>query len=210
MPTDPNDAADGAGGERRRAPSGPPPQAPGDGLSVAPEYFTGIPLETTARGPLWRTVDVLLFIGVAGMLIAVALQVVSRLMDSSIPWTEELTRFLFIWTTFLGLAAGFRTAEHARIGVVVAIFPRVVKRFTVHLYVLAGAAFFSVVAFKGSQLVRQQFRSGESSPVLGIGMYLVTAAVVVSAVLAMIAHFQTVYRDPSMRSQLEDGVLGPE
>lgn len=204
------DESDGDGREDRSAPSDSAAGRSNDPLDAVSEQFTDIPLETGPRGPLWRTVDALLLVGVAGMLVAVSLQVVSRLMEASFPWTEELTRYLFIWTTFLGLAAGFRTAEHARIGVVVAILPRQVKRFAVHVYALAGIAFFSVVAYKGSQLIRQQFRSGESSPVLGIGMYLVTSAVVVSAALAIIAHFQTVYRDRAVRSQLEEGVLGPQ
>jgi TRAP-type C4-dicarboxylate transport system permease small subunit len=210
MAVGPNDESDGAEHQDRPVPSDSPSVSSSDPLHDAPEQFTDIPLETGPRGALWRAVDVLLLVGVAGMLLAVSLQVVSRLMEASFPWTEELTRYLFIWTTFLGLAAGFRTAEHARIGVVVAFLPRQMKRFAVHLYAWAGIAFFSVVAYKGSQLVRQQIRSGESSPVLGIGMYMVTSAVVVSAALAIIAHIQTVYRDRTVRSQLEDGVLGPQ
>jgi TRAP-type C4-dicarboxylate transport system permease small subunit len=140
-------------------------------------------------------------------MVTVTLQVVSRLMGHSLPWTEETTRYLFIWTAFLGLAAGFRSAEHARIGIVITLLPPVLRRLLAHAYVLAGLVFFGVVGYKGFQLSMQQFRSGETSPALGIGMYLVTLPVTISAILAILAHFQSVYRDPALREQIEKGGL---
>ena len=61
---------------------------------------------------LWRIVDGAILIAVLGMVCLIALQVGSRFVDASIPWTEELSRFLFIWTIWLGLAASFRAGAH--------------------------------------------------------------------------------------------------
>ena len=46
------------------------------------------------------------FVIVLGLLVTVSCQALSRLTGASAPWTEELSRFLFIWTAFLGMASG--------------------------------------------------------------------------------------------------------
>lgn len=157
------------------------------------------------RSLLWRTVDVALLLAVLGMVVTVNLQVVSRILGNSLPWTEELTRFLFLWATFLGMASGFRSAEHARITFAIRRMPRVLRRLTVHLYAILGIGFFAAAAYYGALLMLGQYRSNETSPTLGVSMSFVTAALVVSAVLAAVAHVQSVYFDPATRESLERG-----
>ena len=159
------------------------------------------------RGRLWRAVDGAVFLGVLGMLIMVAIQVLSRLFQHSLPWTEEITRYLFIWTVFLGLAAGFRSAEHTRITLLLYMVPRRLRIVATHIYFLAGVVFFSIVAFTGWRLIVQQFQSGESSPALGIDMFMVTAAVVAGAALSLLAHVETVYLDARVRSILDEEAI---
>ena len=145
---------------------------------------------------LWLIVDGVLLICVAGITTAVVLQVVSRLMGASIPWTEELARLLFIWTAFLGMAVGFRRVEHPRVMLLPNAAPVGIQMAFVQLYALIGIAFFCIVCWFGILLVRQQFVFGETSPVLGIGMYLASVPIVLASILAIIAHCVTVYVDP--------------
>lgn len=199
-----------AAGEGSPAAGGPPAE---------PSAHTELPIEQSAEhyvagsallerhGPLWKLVDAVVLICVAGMVITVALQVISRSLGSSISWTEELTRLLFIYTAFLGMAAGFRYAQHARIAFVVGKLPRVGQQVAVHLYAVAGITFFVLVAITGWDLVMQQFDSEETSPVLGIGMYLFTLPVVLSAGLAILGLVQSVYLSPTLRHNLERGEM---
>ena len=62
-----------------------------------------------------------------GILVVVLLQVASRLLGAPVSWTEEATRYLFVWMIFLGLAAGFRTVESARVTVFIAMMPGVLR-----------------------------------------------------------------------------------
>ena len=158
-------------------------------------------------GLIWKTVDAFLFVGISAMLLIVAAQVVTRQMGSSLPWTEELTRFLFMDTTFLGMAAGFRAAAHPRVGFMLAWGPAWLKQVSIHLYALCGAVFFSVLVLKTWELMVQQFASGESSPALGLKMFLVTLPLVVSAALAILAHIKTVYFSPYMRKKILEGEM---
>lgn len=76
---------------------------------------------------LWRRVtafyakllEVLLAAAVGILIIPVTLQVVSRY-TSLIPsyiWTEEMARFLFIWTIMIGSMVGVREAQHFEVDV---------------------------------------------------------------------------------------------
>lgn len=153
---------------------------------------------------LWKVVDAILLLLVLGMLVTVILQIVFRIIGHSLYWTEELTRFLFLWATFLGMAAGFRSAEHARITFVLRWFPQTLRRLALHLYVLLGVAFFFLVAYHGAELAWNQYRSGQVSPALQISIYTITLSVAMSAVLAAIAHIQSVYFDHAVRGTLEE------
>jgi TRAP-type C4-dicarboxylate transport system permease small subunit len=159
------------------------------------------------QGLIWKAVDAFLFIGISAMLLSVAAQVVTRQMGMSLAWTEELTRFLFMDTTFLGMAAGFRAAAHPRVGFALAWGPGWLKKFSLHLYALCGTVFFSVLIYKTWELMMQQFASGESSPALGLKMFLVTLPLVISAALAILAHIKTVYFSPYMRKKIQEGEM---
>lgn len=155
---------------------------------------------------LWRLVDGILMICVSGMLITVSTQVFARTYEFSTPWTEELSRFLFIWTAFFGMSVGFRYIHHPRIMFFLDALPHTWKRASVHIYASTGIIFFSVVGWYSARLVYRQLIIGEVSPVLGLGMYIITLPTFVSAVLAVIALIQTVYLDPQTRAQLENPV----
>lgn len=178
----------------------------GDEESVGREPLGVAPAQDlTKQGPIWLVVDVLMLVGVSVMLLSVGLQVVTRLAGASVPWTEELTRFVFIDVTFLGMAAGFRVAAHPRVTFLVAVGPAWLKRASVHLYAVTGVAFFAILAWNAWLMMSQQFASGESSPALGLQMFLITLPVVVSAALALLAHIQSLYFSPEMRKSIEQG-----
>lgn len=61
----------------------------------------------------------------AAMTIVIIHQVFSRQFLSHIPpWSEELSRVLFVWVAFLGIAYGFKDKLHIGVGVVVNMFPK--------------------------------------------------------------------------------------
>lgn len=59
------------------------------------------------------------------MVLTVTLQVISRYaMKGTIPWTEEATRFLFIWMVFPAIGACAKQGKHIRITLLPAKLPR--------------------------------------------------------------------------------------
>ena len=199
-----NGTVAGRGGEPTSTP--PPAREEAHGVFDQSQFLTDTG-GVEPVGPLWKVLDVIVLVCVAAMVVTVGLQVVSRSLGNAIPWTEELTRFLFIYSTFLGMAVGFRHAEHARIIFVVAKLPKIGQRIAVYLYLLAGVVFFVVVAVKGWELTVQQYDSGERSAVLSVGMYIATLPIVISAVLAIVALFQSLFRSPRLRDLIERGEM---
>jgi TRAP-type C4-dicarboxylate transport system permease small subunit len=88
----------------------------------------------------------LLVITIAVLIIPVSLQIFSRytaLIPSYI-WTEELARFMFVWSIMLGAMIGVRESTHFEVDVWPAVSPRVaaVVRVFARLAVLAIALVF--------------------------------------------------------------------
>lgn len=149
---------------------------------------------------VWRAVDSCLFIAVVLMVLTIAVQVGSRLVNQSTPWTEEFSRFLFIWTAFLGMATGFRSGDHPRIEVVIGLLPAAWARRLRYLTPLCTAGLFGVAGWFGFTLLQQQLQFGETSPAMGIGMWLVTLPIVIGSALSIVGAF--------VAAALEDELVG--
>lgn len=156
-------------------------------------------------GWLWRIVEALLAIGILGMLVMLSIQVVARLVGTSPPWTEEIARFLFVDGVFLGMAAGFRAAAHPRVSSLVARGPMWLAKLSLHVTVATAVFFFGILTWKTIELIIQQMRSSETSPALGVNMWLVTLPLAIGAVLSVIGTIQAVYFDKGLRRRLLRG-----
>ena len=122
-----------------------------------------------------------------GILIVVLMQVTGRLLGHPLPWTEEAVRFLFIWMVFLGLAAGFRTVESARVVVFLALARRLSRHVAVPIYVGFSVLFFVIMGWTGIGLVRQQIMMNEVAATLPIPMWVIGLIMPISSVVAILA-----------------------
>lgn len=135
---------------------------------------------------IWRSVDAAILIAVLGMVALISLQVGSRLAGVSVPWTEELSRFLFIWTIWMGLAASFRTGAHPSLQLIPETAPRPLLLIMRVAQLLACVTLFAVVGWHGWSLLNQQIRFGEQSPILRVGMWWATLPLVLGSALAIL------------------------
>lgn len=86
-------------------------------------------------------------------LAALTAQLGSRyFLDAQFPWTEELARFCFTWTVFLGAAYAMRTGGLIAVHVLVDIFPDRMRTAVSIAMHLMGAVFFFVVAWVGTSV----------------------------------------------------------
>lgn len=151
---------------------------------------------------LWRITEGIIFINVMTMLIVVIIQVVGRTLTSSLPWTEELTRYCFLWTVNFGMTIGLLEASHASVTIVFTAFKKhqeLVGKIRMWIYFFACAVFFMFALYWNLGMTRRQVGNFESSPALGIPMYFVTLPLFICDILALVALVQSVFFDKEVR-----------
>ena len=92
-----------------------------------------------------RLLDLLLAIGVAILVIPVTMQVISRYVDwlPHFIWTEEMARFLFVWTIMIGAMVGVRESQHFEVDLLPSMsrraeaFVKIVARLGILVFALA-------------------------------------------------------------------------
>jgi TRAP-type C4-dicarboxylate transport system permease small subunit len=76
-----------------------------------------------------KFLNVIIALALGLMAILVFGNVVLRyVFNSGITWSEEMARFLFIWSTFLGAIAGLNDNEHLGVDMFLKKFPRTMKK----------------------------------------------------------------------------------
>lgn len=135
--------------------------------------------------------EVLLVILLAGMAVIMGIQVFCRyVLSMSLSWSEELTRYLFIWAGFLSISYCTKRCISIKIEQFVALFPKRGKAlFKVINHTVELILFFYLLPFSWRYL-NLAIATGQTSPALGIPMYLVQAAPLAGFLLAAVRILQ--------------------
>ena len=135
--------------------------------------------------------EVLLVILLAGMAVIMGIQVFCRyVLSMSLSWSEELTRYLFIWAGFLSISYCTKRCISIKIEQFVALFPkRGNALFKVINHTVELVLFFYLLPFSWRYLY-SAIATGQTSPALGIPMYLVQAAPLAGFLLAAVRILQ--------------------
>ena len=122
-----------------------------------------------------------------GMAVIMGIQVFSRfVLRTSLSWTEEMTRYLFIWCGFLSVSYCVKMCISIKIEQFVARLPRRTKAAVkVVTHTLEVAFFIYMIPFAFSYII-SAMESGQVSPALSIPMYYVQAAPFVAFILVAI------------------------
>lgn len=150
-------------------------------------------------------VDAILTLGITAMLVLVIFQVIVRSVSLTVSWTEEMTRYIFIWLTFLGMSIGFRRAEHIRLLFFVDMFPQKIRKILHVFQLLASLAFLGGMMYLGLTFLQQTIAAQETAYAIQMPMYLVVLAVPVSFFLAIVGMFEETFLIPVVSPDKEEG-----
>ncbi|MET1030502.1 TRAP transporter small permease, partial [Domibacillus tundrae] len=79
-----------------------------------------------------NTLNIFMAVALAVMVVLVFGNVVLRYaFNSGITWSEEMSRYLFIWLTFLGAIGAFKNKEHLGVDMLVKRLPNKMKRLVI-------------------------------------------------------------------------------
>lgn len=135
--------------------------------------------------------EALMVLFLLAMTLIMGVQVFSRYaLGMSLSWSEELTRYLFIWSGFLSVSFCSKKCLSIKIEQFVALFPRrgrAVFKVVNHTFELIF--FVYMIPFAAAYLM-SAVHSGQVSPACGIPMYYIQAAPLVSFVLVALRILQ--------------------
>ena len=95
-------------------------------------------------GGVDRLVQPMAIVILTGMTIAIALQILFRVLFDALPWTEEVSRYLLVWVTFLGAILAYGRGVHIAVTFVVNAFPKVFQDGLKVVAVIGALVFFAV------------------------------------------------------------------
>jgi TRAP-type C4-dicarboxylate transport system permease small subunit len=121
----------------------------------------------------------------AAMVLITGLAIAGRFVFSySLFWSDEVTRFLLIWISFLGMSVGVRRGAHPGIDSVVRLLPSRAARIVLSGAVVLSLLFFALMIAYGGVLVLRTWP--QRSPSLGLRMTLPYLAVPVAGLLMLL------------------------
>lgn len=135
--------------------------------------------------------EIILVFLLATMAVIMGIQVFCRYaLSMSLTWSEELTRYLFIWAGFLSVSYCTKKCISIKIEQFVALFPKRGKAlFKVVNHTIELALFLYLIPFAWKYFY-SAIETGQVSPALGIPMYYVQAAPLAGFILVAIRIIQ--------------------
>jgi C4-dicarboxylate transporter DctQ subunit len=120
------------------------------------------------------------------MAILVFVQVIFRELGSSLSWSEELTRYVAVWVTFVGGSLGIKRGAHIGVEAIKVKLPEK-ARLAFDLIGLAVCAFFCYICIKyGITIIEKQIATAQKSPAMRIPMWWAYLAIPVGLGLGFI------------------------
>ncbi|SHI36442.1 TRAP-type C4-dicarboxylate transport system, small permease component [Dethiosulfatibacter aminovorans DSM 17477] len=138
--------------------------------------------------------EFILLIFLIVMVVVMGVQVLMRyLFNYSLTWSEELTRYLFVWSSFLSIGYCIKNSTSIKLEQFLGVLPGVLSQVIRLTSKIVMLAFFVFVFMNAVTLVQSTQASGQVSSALGFPIYLVQSSAVVGFALAIFRLLQSFY-----------------
>lgn len=143
-----------------------------------------------------KVVEKVIYVVIATMMAALSIivfsSVISRyFLNLSIAWSEEASRFLFVWLIFLGAIVAFAKNEHLGLDYVLKLAPEKVRNIMVIINDLLVMIALGVLSWGGYEFTMAGVDS--TTPALGIPFAMVNVSALISgSLMFLIAVFNLI------------------
>ncbi len=114
------------------------------------------------------------------------------IMQASLGWSEELSRYCFVWLVFMGISFGAREMRHIKIDAGLFCFPKFLRKYVVVIGEVLFLIFSIWIAYLSIGLVEKQIMIEQLSPAMRIPMWVVYSAPLVGFTLTSIRVVQAI------------------
>lgn len=116
------------------------------------------------------------------MLTIITAQVLSRyILGSSLTWSEELGRYIFVWMSFLGMAIGVKQGSHVALDILVKKLTGVSQKLL--MLINNGLVFFFGICLSYSGFQLFELGMKQKSPTLQLPMQYVYIVIPISGII---------------------------
>ena len=144
-------------------------------------------------------------IAIAVMSVVVFVQVVFRfIVKSSLPWSEELSRYLQVYITFFGTAYGIQTGAHLGIEAFTHLLPKGGRKVLAILVQIVSMLVCTLILKLGVDIVMSQMASGQVSPAMRIPMWVIYGAIPMGMAFCVIRYIVEIYHSVKNFNKPED------
>ncbi len=126
----------------------------------------------------------LVFVSIVGMIISISLQILFRVFFDALTWTEEVSRYLLVWSTFLGATLAFKRNMHISVTFCVDLFKDRLRKIITIISIIASTIFFIIVTIYGFRYMFMQ--SAQVSAALRMPMKWVYFVIPISSIVMVI------------------------
>ncbi|MFC0561369.1 TRAP transporter small permease [Halalkalibacter alkalisediminis] len=142
-----------------------------------------------------RTLEVATILCFLALIIVVVIQIVSRYLPQTFVWTEELSRFLFLFSVSFGAPLALKDKEFINVDLLLHYLPKRVREIYEGFIYLTIVLFSAVVAYWGFRFIG--IGRGQTSATMAIDMSIIHACIFIAmlfigiyALLHMIDYFR--------------------
>lgn len=129
---------------------------------------------------------------IACMVLATSLQIICRVFFNALSWSEEVTRYLLVWSTFIGAGCVYKRGGHIKVTFAQDMLPPKLKKAAQVLVHMLCGAFFAIALFYGFKYMNRQ--GGQLSAAMRIPMRLVYMAIPVGCGIMLLHVFDSIIR----------------
>lgn len=109
--------------------------------------------------------EILVIILLAGMSIIIGIQVFMRyVLKSSLSWSEELARYMFIWMIYIGISYGVKKDKHVKIEAVLTVLSSFWQKVLLIISDLLFLFFAVIIVIKSFEVSNTIQNLGQLSP----------------------------------------------
>ena len=116
----------------------------------------------------------------------------------SFNWGDEILRYMCVYMSFFGVAAGWRYGTHIGVTIFVEkLFPEKSRKFFRLAADLISLTFMALITYYGYILVEKVSRSNQASAALRVPMYLIYSIIPLCAVFSIIQILLQIFKHKS-------------
>ena len=135
--------------------------------------------------------ETILLILLVLMTCIMGIQIVSRyVFQNSLTWSEELVRYMFVWSAFLGVPFCIKHGLSIKVDQFRNLFPIPLQKALMYIDKIIIFVLFLVMFIYSCLVVKASYLSGQTSPAMQIPMWIVQLSVCVSSLLSMMRSIQ--------------------